>query len=95
MRKYIVMNDPLLWCKNEVTGMDVNQPDGGIVVMQKSEYPIVQQIEGTGSLHDSVSLKIPGATEELCMPARCTCGGGTLACSAYRSVRQLEAPEGE
>jgi len=86
------MNDPILNGKNEVTGMDVNQPDSAIVVLQKCEYPNMQQMGETGSSHDSFSQKIPGATEDVCISARCAYGGGTLACSAYRSIRQLEAP---
>ena len=91
MKKYIVRNDPLSG-KNEVTGMNVNPPDSGIVVLQKNEYPIVQQIGETGSPHDSYSGEIPRTTEDICVPARCAYGGGTLACSAYRSIRQLEDP---
>jgi hypothetical protein len=70
--------------------MDVNQPDGGISVMQKCKYPIVQQIIETGPPQGSFSQEIPMAPEEICVPARCVYGGGTLACSAYRSIRQLE-----
>ena len=89
------MNDPNIICKNEVTGMDVNQPDGGILVMQKSEYPIVQQIEATDLPPERVSLEISGAPGERAIPARRACGGGTLACSVYRSIRQLEDPNRE
>jgi hypothetical protein len=72
--------------------MDVNQPDGGILVMQNSEYPIVQQIIETDPPLGSFSREIPDAQEEICVPTRCAYGGGTLACSAYRSIRQLESP---
>jgi hypothetical protein len=57
--------------------MDVNQPDGGILVLQKRKYPIVQQIKETGSPDSSFSREIPAAPEELFV---------------YRSIRQLESP---
>ncbi|MDP3565182.1 MAG: hypothetical protein Q8R70_11905 [Methanoregula sp.] len=72
--------------------MDVNQPDGGILVLQNSEYPIVQQIIEKAPVQGSFSREIPGAQEEICVPSHCAYVGGTLACSAYRSIRQLEAP---
>jgi hypothetical protein len=72
--------------------MDVNQPDGGILVLQKRKYPIVQQIKETGSPDSSFSREIPAAPEELFVPARCAYGSGTFGCSVYRSIRQLESP---
>ena len=86
------MNVPFLNGKKEVIGMDMYQPYGGMVRMQKSECPVGQQSTETYSPSGNFFLKIPVILDNICKSACHTCRGGTIARSVYQSIRKHRKP---
>jgi len=74
--------------------MELQQPDKRKSAQQEHGHLVGLQKEETAGTSGSVPPKTPGKEDEGNY-SRGLCQGGTFACSAYRSIRQLKEIYGE